>query len=72
MEIRQRREPTEVRKMTAKTCCPTEAGLTNARSQHSLWLLWEFRAKYTHAIDCNCTESCTKVSHRPLPSCAWS
>ena len=31
MEVGQRREPTEVRKMTAKTCWPTEAGLTNMR-----------------------------------------
>ena len=35
MEVGQRREPTEVKKMTAKTCWPTEAGLTNAkRCQH--------------------------------------
>ena len=31
MDIGQRRESTEVRKATAKTCWPTEAGLTNAR-----------------------------------------
>ena len=35
MEVGQRRESTEVRWATAKTCWPTEAGLTNAgRSQH--------------------------------------
>ena len=31
MEARQRRELTEVRKATVKTCWPTEAGLTNVR-----------------------------------------
>ena len=54
---------TEVRKTTAKTCWSTEAGLTNARK----WVtipsgLVEVLRKYTPAIACKCTESCTKVS----------
>ena len=31
--------------------------------------LWKFRAKYTPAITCKCTESSTKVSHRLPSSC---
>ena len=39
-EVGQRRESTEVRKTTAKTYWPTEAGLTNARRcQHCKWLV---------------------------------
>ena len=77
MEVGQRRESTEVKKTTAKTCWSTEAGLTNARRQSRdgsafLVALWKFRAKYTPAIACKCTESCTKMSHKLPPSCAWS
>ena len=76
-EAGQRSESTEVRKTTAKTCWPTEAGLTNARRQSTdesalLVALWKFRAKYSTAIACKCTESCTKVSYRLPRSCAWS
>ena len=43
MEVGQRRESTEVRKATAKTCWPTEAGLNNARRcQYCLWLCESF------------------------------
>ena len=73
LEIAVQRRTQEVRKMIAKTCSPTEAGLTNARrSQHGPWLLWEFRPKYTPVVACKCTKSYTKVSHRLSPSCAWS
>ena len=34
--------------------------------------LWKFRANKCPAIAYKCTESCTKVSHRLPPSCAWS
>ena len=63
METEQRRESTEVRKTTAQTCWPTEAGLTNARKWVSIPSGFvEVSCKYTPAIACKCTERCTKVS----------
>ena len=66
MEVEQRREPTEVRKVTAKTCWPTKAGLTNARRQSRdelgfLVACGSFAQIFT-AIAYKFTESCTKVT----------
>ena len=47
-----------------------EAGQSRDESAF-LVALWKFSAKYTPAIACNCSESCTKVSQTPS-SCAWS
>ena len=58
---------TEVRKTTAKTCSPTEAGLTNARKWVSIPCCFvEVSCKYTPTIAWKCTESCTKVSQTSL------
>ena len=46
-----------------------EAGQSSDESAF-LVALWKFRAKYTPAIACKCTESSRKLSNRLLPSCA--
>ena len=56
-------QSTEVRKVAAKTCWPTDAGLTNARRWVSIPSGFvEVSRKYTPAITRKCTESYTKVS----------
>ena len=64
MDVGLRREPTEVRKMAAKTCWPTEAEKMSALLVAFVEVSCKIHAKYT--------ESCTKVSHRLPPSCAWN
>ena len=64
-------QSTEVRK--AKACSPLDARLTNARIQVSIPCGFVgVSRKYTPAIACKCTESCTKVSQTSPTSCVWS
>ena len=56
-------QSTEVRKVAAGTCWPTDAGLTNTRRWVSIPSGFvEVSCKYTPTIAYKCTESCTKVS----------
>ena len=65
-------QSTEVRKAAARTCWPTDAGLTNARRRVSIPCgFLEVLRKFTTVTVCKCTESCSKC-YRLLPSCAWS
>ena len=60
-------QSTEVRKAAARTCWPTDTGLTNARIGVSIPSgSVEVSHKYTPVIAWKCTESCTKVSKTSL------